>query len=124
MSTSSFTDLLEEDFRWPAVGDKLFSVEQPAYGAFLGDHPEERLYHLTGGYKARRRSESSCFYIKNQELEWLRVQETTETDIHSWCPSDRVSWALTPSPSPAPRATMYNGISTARLLDARGWTTD
>ena len=51
MSTSSFTDLLEEDFRWPAVGDKLFSAEQPAYGAFLSHHPEERLYHLTGGYK-------------------------------------------------------------------------
>lgn len=51
MSTSSFTDLLEEDFRWPAIGDKLFSAEQPAYGAILGHHPEERLHHLTGGYK-------------------------------------------------------------------------
>ena len=51
MSTSSLTDLLEEDFRWPAIGDKLFSVEQPAYGAVLARHSEERLYHLTGGYK-------------------------------------------------------------------------
>ena len=51
MGTSSFTDLLEEDFRWPAIGDKLFSAEHPTYGAFLSRHTEERLYHLTGGYK-------------------------------------------------------------------------
>ena len=51
MSNSSFTDLLEEDFRWPAIGDKLFSAKQPAYGAVLSHHPEERLHHLTGGYK-------------------------------------------------------------------------
>ncbi len=49
MSASSFTDLLEEGFRWPAIGDKLFSAERPAYGAVLGHHPEERLYHLIGG---------------------------------------------------------------------------
>jgi len=51
MSTSSFTDLLEEDFKWPTIGDKLFSAEQPAYAAALGQYPEERLYHMTGGYK-------------------------------------------------------------------------
>lgn len=51
MSISPFSDLLEEDFRWPTIGDRLFSAEQPAYGAFLSHQSEERLYHLTGGYK-------------------------------------------------------------------------
>lgn len=51
MSTSSFSDLLEEDFRWPTIGDRLFSAQWPAYSAFLSRHPEERFYHLTGGYK-------------------------------------------------------------------------
>lgn len=51
MSAPSFSDLLEEDFRWPTISDKSFSAGQPAYGAFLSSHPEERMYHLTGGYK-------------------------------------------------------------------------
>lgn len=51
MAASTFTDLLEKDFRWPKIGDKLFSHDQLAYGAFLAHHPDERLYHLTEGYK-------------------------------------------------------------------------
>lgn len=51
MEESTFTDLLERDFRWPNIGDKLFSQSQPAYGAFLAHHTGERLHHLTEGYK-------------------------------------------------------------------------
>ena len=51
MAEPAFTDLLESDFRWPKMGDKLFLEGQPAYGAFLARHPGERLHHLTEGYK-------------------------------------------------------------------------
>lgn len=51
MAEPSFTDLLETDFKWPKIGDRLFSQTQPAYGAFLAHQPGERLYHLTEGYK-------------------------------------------------------------------------
>lgn len=51
MSASSFNDLLEEDFSWPTIGCRVFSAGQPAYGAFLSHRSDERLYHLTAGYK-------------------------------------------------------------------------
>lgn len=51
MAESTFTDLLEEDFNWPKIGDKLFTNGQPAYGAHLSRHTDDRLHHLTEGYK-------------------------------------------------------------------------
>ena len=51
MEEPTFTELLERDFSWPKIGDKLFSPDQPAYGAFLAGHSGERLHHLTEGYK-------------------------------------------------------------------------
>lgn len=48
---SNFTDLLEIDFSWPKMGDRLFSEARPAKGAFLAAHSEDRLYRLTEGYK-------------------------------------------------------------------------
>ena len=51
MSKTKFTDLLEIDFSWPKIGDRLFSEAHPAQGAFLAAHSDERLYRLTEGYK-------------------------------------------------------------------------
>lgn len=51
MDAPTFTELLDEDFKWPSVEDRLFGGGQSAYGAFLSHDPEERFYHLTGGYK-------------------------------------------------------------------------
>ena len=52
MSKMTFTDLLEIDFRWPKIGDRLFSEVHPAQGgAFLADLSDERLYRLIEGYK-------------------------------------------------------------------------
>ncbi len=38
MITSSFTHLLEENFRWPAIDDKLFINSRPT-GLFLATIP-------------------------------------------------------------------------------------
>ena len=51
MKESIFTDLLEREFSWPKIGDKLFSQGQCVNGAFLASHTGERLHHLTEGYK-------------------------------------------------------------------------
>jgi len=51
MGKPTLTDLLERDFRWPKIGDKLFFEAQPAYGAFLARDSDERLHHLREGYK-------------------------------------------------------------------------
>lgn len=51
MSKTTFTDLLELDFRWPKIGDRLFSEGHPVQGAFLTDLSDERLYRLVEGYK-------------------------------------------------------------------------
>ena len=52
MSKTTLTDLLKIDFRWPKIGDRLFSeVPRAQRGAFLANRPGERLYHLTIGYK-------------------------------------------------------------------------
>lgn len=51
MEETTFTGLLERDFSWPKIGEKLFTRGQPAYSVFLPRHPGERRHHLTQGYK-------------------------------------------------------------------------
>ena len=43
MSKTTFTDLLELDFRWPKIGDRLFSEGHPAQGALLTDLSDDRV---------------------------------------------------------------------------------
>lgn len=51
MADKKFADILEEEFRWPKAGDKLFLPGQPGQGAYLARHRGERIYRLTSGYK-------------------------------------------------------------------------
>lgn len=51
MAKPRFADLLEMEFQWPKIGDRLFSDGKPAYAAFLASRSDERLYHQTEGYK-------------------------------------------------------------------------
>ena len=68
MSKTTLTDLLEIDFSWPKIGDRLFSETHPAQGAFLAAHSDERLYHLTEGYKL-----AADLLVEQTELEvWSR----------------------------------------------------
>ena len=66
---TTFTNLLETEYRWPKIGDRLFSEgHPPALGAFLADHPDERLYHLTIGYK-----QAADLLVEQTEIEaWRR----------------------------------------------------
>ena len=45
-----FTDLLETDFGWPKIGDRLFSEGDPGHGVYLPNDPNERQYHMPRGY--------------------------------------------------------------------------
>lgn len=51
MADKKFTDILEEEFRWPKAGDKLILPGQSGQGAYLARHHGERIYRLINGYK-------------------------------------------------------------------------
>lgn len=51
MSELNFDELLESDFSWPKIGDKLFLEDSSAHAAFVAKDTSERRYHLKEGYK-------------------------------------------------------------------------
>jgi hypothetical protein len=64
----TFDALLEEEFLWPTIGDKLFTRCRPAYDAFLARQPDERHYHLTQGYKLA----ADLLVERSYEAAWTR----------------------------------------------------
>ena len=70
MRKTAFTDLLETDFGWPKIGDRLFLEDHGAGGAFLANRPGERLYHLTIGYK-----QAADLLVEQTEIEAWRRQK-------------------------------------------------
>jgi hypothetical protein len=52
MPTDSYESLLNREFHWPTLGDKLFSKpKEPVEGGRLAPHPFERLVHMISGYR-------------------------------------------------------------------------
>ena len=70
MSKTTFTDLLETDFGWPKIGERLFLEDHGEGGAFLANRPGERLYHLIIGYK-----QASDLLVEKTEIEAWRSRK-------------------------------------------------
>jgi hypothetical protein len=52
MTPASFEDILQQEFRWPNVGDQLFKPSNVWMGdAMLAGHASTRLALMTAGYK-------------------------------------------------------------------------
>ena len=66
MSKGGFESLLDMEFRWPTLGDKLFAKpEGPLGGGRLAPQPWERLVHMTDGYRR-----AADFLIKQAEEDY------------------------------------------------------
>ena len=66
MSTGSFESLLDAEFRWPTLGDKLFAKPKgPLDGGRLAPHPWERLVHMARGYR-----EAADLLVKHAEADY------------------------------------------------------
>ena len=70
MPELNFDTLLESEFSWPKIGDRLFLSDSSARAAFIARDSKERRYHLQEGYKL-----AADLLVAQSEVEpWRRTK--------------------------------------------------